>query len=141
MDEGNEIRIELYPAAVERFIHPLAQVDKEIPISIISIHCLTQLGLPYAACNRASVKDRSQTVYSPVGKIDLEWRKIDKAKQFSETFYVVEGDTPLVILGKTAFPQEENTGAELTPLELSRQTPGTLRKKNFDEHQKALTLG
>lgn len=62
-------------------------------------------------------------VYSPVGQVNLRWHKQEAAKSYAETFYVVDQETPLVILGSSAFENSnKSAGDNIHSIGLGPQT-------------------
>ena len=96
-----------------------------MPISIITKSVLKWLRLDCRTCELVHIQDSRQQEYRPFGKVDLQWHKVGIAKQHAETFYVIESETKMVLLGRSAFSNDEEHGAGTYPLELGQQTPGT----------------
>lgn len=89
-----------------------AKSDQTLPISVISKATADRQGIPYTVSQREPVVDSKQTPYFPIGEVDLRWHRRNAARSYSETFYVVDTATDLVILGATAFPERsDSTGS------------------------------
>ena len=97
-----------------------AAEDRILPISIISRTMIQRLKLESALTEAAQgpVYDSSGKSYTPIGKVDLWWRK-NSFKTNRETFLVVDQSTPDVIL--RAF-------ANIPPPTASRDFTEDLRK-------------
>ncbi|KAL8702916.1 MAG: hypothetical protein Q9201_003922 [Fulgogasparrea decipioides] len=121
MLEGRDIV--LFPVDKETQIQIHADVDISIPISIVSTGALSYLKVDYEPCHDSQVKDAKHRVHVPVGKINLNWHKTSIAIQDLETFYVVESDTAMVVLGKSAFPNGDKGNDGVFPIGLAQQTP------------------
>ena len=57
----------------------------------------------YTSCQKETVKDDKGVQHSPIGQVALRWHKKESGKSYSETFFVVDSQTTLVILGATSF--------------------------------------
>ena len=102
-----------------------AKVDNSLRSSIISTGMLKQVRVSYQPGQQESLKNSKNTVYNPVGKIDLRWHKRDKVLSHSETFYIVDQTTPLVVLGATACPASvQPSEGEAFPVGVYQQTLG-----------------
>ena len=88
---------------------------------------LERLGIvEYPPCQKAAVTHRN-VQHFPIGKVTLRWHKEESAKSYSETFFVVDKHTALVILGATAFPNSgQSSGGNMYPIGVAAQTAGTL---------------
>lgn len=116
----------LFPGEVETHLDIHADVDESIPVSIISRPVLNWLQQACINCEAIEIRDGRNQTYRPFGKIDLQWHKEGFAKQYAETFYVIESEIKLVTLGATACSDNPNeSSAGIYPLELGQQTPGT----------------
>ncbi|KAL8936839.1 MAG: hypothetical protein Q9216_004724 [Gyalolechia sp. 2 TL-2023] len=103
-----------------------AHADKSLPCSIISTGMLSRVHVGFTPSQTQAVKDKRNTTYSPIGKVDLRWHKKEKGKSYPQTFYVVNQATPLVILGAPAFVTgNQSSGNELLPVGLHQQTAGS----------------
>lgn len=88
---------------------------------------LDRLRVTYTPCQKAAVTDDRNIQYSPIGEVTLRWHKKQGAKSYSETFFVVDAQTALVILGQTAFPNiSQSSGDNIHTLGLKSETAGTL---------------
>ena len=102
-----------------------AQSDGVLPISIISKPMVSQLQVSSGPCQQMTVKDSKHNSYSPTAKVELRWHRKGSPKSHPEVFYVVEAKIPLVILGRNAFPQvNQSTGSEIHAIGLQPQTAG-----------------
>ncbi|KAL8702917.1 MAG: hypothetical protein Q9201_003923 [Fulgogasparrea decipioides] len=124
-DTNSGIDITLFPKNKEGYINTHAEVDISMSVSILSRPALDELQLSCEPCDEGITFQAARgRTHVPVGKIGLQWHKRDKAKQNSETFYVVESATVLVILGASARPNgDADTCAGIHPLGLKQQTP------------------
>lgn len=114
----------LFPGEVETHLDIHADVDESIPVSIISRPVLNWLQQACINCEAIEIRDGRNQTYRPFGKIDLQWHKEGFAKQYAETFYVIESEIKLVTLGATACSDNPNeSSAGIYPLELGQQTP------------------
>ncbi|KAL8729764.1 MAG: hypothetical protein Q9181_004881 [Wetmoreana brouardii] len=121
MSEGRDIV--LFPVDKETQIKIRADVDISIPISIVSREALALLKVDYEPHHHNQVKDAKHRVHVPIGKIKLNWHKTSIAIQHLETFYVVESETAMVVLGKSAFPNGDKGNDGVYPIGLAQQTP------------------
>ncbi|KAL8729538.1 MAG: hypothetical protein Q9181_004961 [Wetmoreana brouardii] len=121
MSEGRDIV--LFPVDKETQIKIHADVDISIPTSIISREALSLLKVDYEPCHHKQVKDANHRVHVPIGKVNLNWHKTSIAIQYLETFYVVESETAMVVLGKSAFPNGDKGNDGVYPIGLAQQTP------------------
>ena len=102
-----------------------AKLDKNAETSMISKPIFDRLRINYIPCEPAQVKDAKGTNHLIIGRVDLRWRKKDKHKSFSETFYIVESEVPYLVLRERAFAQGiQSSELELHKLGLNRQTAG-----------------
>ncbi|KAI4128686.1 MAG: hypothetical protein LQ338_002633 [Usnochroma carphineum] len=100
-----------------------AQFDKTMPVSIVSKGMLNKMKSKYVPCQKEPVKDSKNVIYSPVGQVDLRWHKEEQGKSYAETFYVVDQQTPLVILGSSAFEKSnKSAGGTIYPVGVQQQT-------------------
>ncbi|KAL8947236.1 MAG: hypothetical protein Q9222_006460 [Ikaeria aurantiellina] len=123
MDSFEGQSIVLYPEREDGYIKIHADVDESKPFSIVSQPVLHYLQLDCQPCQSFNVQDKKGQVHSSTGKIGLKWHKESVAKPYSETFYVINADARMVMLGGSAFPggkKEENAG--VYPLGLAAQT-------------------
>ncbi|KAL8940197.1 MAG: hypothetical protein Q9216_002948 [Gyalolechia sp. 2 TL-2023] len=117
------------PGEQETHMDIHANVDESIPISIISRPVLNHLERTCNPCEAIEVRDGSNQTYRPFGKIELQWHKVGFAKQYEETFYVVESATQFVMFGaRTTSKEHDAADAGTYPLELRQQTSGTSSK-------------
>ncbi|KAL8729540.1 MAG: hypothetical protein Q9181_004963 [Wetmoreana brouardii] len=126
-DTISGIDITLFPRDKEAHLEIHAEVDISMSVSVLSRPALDQLKLDCEPCEEGTTAQNARgRTYDPVGKLGLQWHKRDIAKPNSETFYVVESATVLVILGASAFPKGDvDTHAGTYPFGLKQQTPGT----------------
>ncbi|KAI4185932.1 MAG: hypothetical protein L6R41_003829 [Letrouitia leprolyta] len=123
MDPNNGLPIVLFPGDVETQINIHANVNKSIPVSFISKPVLECLRLSCEPCDAIEVQDQRHQPCRPFGKVLLQWHEVGIAKQHAETFYVIESETKVVILGETASRDiSDKVGAGAYPLELGQQT-------------------
>ncbi|KAL8917789.1 MAG: hypothetical protein Q9172_005691 [Xanthocarpia lactea] len=101
-----------------------ARTDKSLPFSIISKGMLERLGgVSYTSCQKETVTDSKGVQHSPIGKVALRWHKKESVKSHSETFYVVDSQTALVILGVTSFDNtSQSSGGNMYPIGLQQLT-------------------
>lgn len=124
-DATGGMSIVLFPGDEEGHVEIHAEVDQSMPFSVISRQILKRLGLDCKPCQKVEAQDTKYRTYVAVGKIDLQWHKTSIAKQHSETFYVVDSETAVVLLGGSAFPTDNTEGDPGTyPIGLKPQTPG-----------------
>ncbi|KAL8717933.1 MAG: hypothetical protein Q9225_004881 [Loekoesia sp. 1 TL-2023] len=128
MDEVDGVKIvlfpgDVFPGGVETHVDIHADVDRSIPVSIISRPVLNCLRLDCKPCEAIDIQYKRQQKHRLFGKVDLQWHIMGIAKQHSETFYIIESETKMVVLGRTAFPEDEDqAGAGTYPLEHAKQT-------------------
>ncbi|KAL8654257.1 MAG: hypothetical protein Q9226_003507 [Calogaya cf. arnoldii] len=67
---------------------------------------LDRLSLPYKPCEKKQVRDDDERLWTSVGKIDLRWHVWNIPVMYSETFYVVECEKPMVRLGESAIKED-----------------------------------
>ncbi|KAL8939489.1 MAG: hypothetical protein Q9211_002720 [Gyalolechia sp. 1 TL-2023] len=127
MDAFDGVDIILFPGVLlpgEEEIHLEihASVDESMPLSIISEPVLNSLQRGCRPCEAAEIHNGRSETFRPFGKIDLQWHKVGFAKQYAETFYVIQSKTKLVTFGAT-WNHDDEAGAGTYPLELGQQTP------------------
>lgn len=110
IDSNSSVDIVVFSGNEEWEVSLEAKADRILPISIISKATAHRQRIPYIEIQREPVEDSEQTRYLPIGKADLRWHKRDAARSYSETFYVVNTTSDLVILGATAFPEDNESG-------------------------------
>ncbi|KAI4117909.1 MAG: hypothetical protein LQ338_007480, partial [Usnochroma carphineum] len=94
-----------------------------MPVSIVSKGVLKQMKLKYVPGKKEPVKDSRNVIYALVGQVDLRWHKEGQAKSYAETFYVVDQQTPLVILRYSAFEKSnKSAGGTIYPVGVQQQT-------------------
>ncbi|KAL8715713.1 MAG: hypothetical protein Q9220_000380 [cf. Caloplaca sp. 1 TL-2023] len=117
-----------------------AQTDKELEASIISTSMLASMGLEYEPCQAGPIKDSKNVTFGPVGKVALRWHKEDTVKSYGEMFYVVERETPLVILGAPAWVKSNRaSGNPVHTVGLEGHAVGE-RDARVKEHARASRL-
>lgn len=90
---------------------------------------MARLDLSYTEPQHETVEDCEGKLYSPIGQLELRWRKKDLARSHPETFYVVEMTACDVILGATAFSETiDATDSRVRILGLDQQTTGMAQK-------------
>lgn len=125
-DAFNGVDVTLFPGDVESEVEVHADFDESLGVSIISRPVLQRLKVGCEPCNDVEEEDASGTMYRPFGSIKLYWHKEGIAKQFPETFYVIESDTEIVKFGKTASSVCQEISGGAYPLGLRKQTAGTI---------------
>ncbi|KAL8910321.1 MAG: hypothetical protein Q9171_004365 [Xanthocarpia ochracea] len=75
-----------------------ADVDMNIPYSIVQKSVLEDLGLQYESCQEPKFTDKKGRTHAPVGHVDLQWQKAGFLLENPETFYVVDSGNPIVEL-------------------------------------------
>ncbi|KAL8670727.1 MAG: hypothetical protein Q9168_004754 [Polycauliona sp. 1 TL-2023] len=120
-DVLNGVEITLFPRIGTRSIKVRADVDNNIPCSIVQKSILDSLSLEYESCQEPEFTDRSGRTHSPIGRVDLEWQKTGFLLQNTETFYVVDSGDPAVELKHAGDPAATDNGVR--PVGLAAQTP------------------
>ncbi|KAL8677812.1 MAG: hypothetical protein Q9186_005792 [Xanthomendoza sp. 1 TL-2023] len=105
-DDIQEYDIHIFPRNARGYVFIQAKADRSMPVSIVSTPVLTRLQRKFMLCQAIQIQDARGQTYVPIGKINLEWRLWDDAKSFPETFYVVESDVSMVMLGSSAFHED-----------------------------------
>ncbi|KAL8644838.1 MAG: hypothetical protein Q9226_007570 [Calogaya cf. arnoldii] len=75
-----------------------ADVDMNIPYSIVQKSLLENLGLQYESCQEPNFTDKKGRTHIPVGHVNLQWHKASSLLENTETFYVVDSGNPIVEL-------------------------------------------
>ncbi|KAL9002392.1 MAG: hypothetical protein Q9188_004663, partial [Gyalolechia gomerana] len=113
----------LLPGEAETHLDIHANVDESIPVSIISRPVLDWLQRGCNPCEAIEIQDGRNQTYRPFGKIVLQWHKVGFARQYAETFYVIESETQLVTFGASASSKDSaEAGTGTYPVELGQQT-------------------
>lgn len=96
-------------------------MDETIPYSIVQKSLLNDWQLQYELCQRPRFTDKEGRAHTPIGRVDLQWRKTSSLLEKTETFYVVDSGDPIVEL-RHAGDQAADSG--IRPVGLGAQTPG-----------------
>ncbi|KAL9612010.1 MAG: hypothetical protein Q9167_003376 [Letrouitia subvulpina] len=126
MDSESEVDIVVYPEREEKAGDSIrAQADKGMRLSIISMGMLRKAQVSrYTTSDQKEVRGTDGKLYKIIGKVDLLWCKKNQAKSYPETFYVVENETPMVIMGAPSFsPEKRSIGQLVSPIGIGKQTP------------------
>lgn len=112
--------IVLFPKIGQRSIEVHADVDEDIPYSLLQKSVLDDLQLQHKPCHEPEFisKGRTQT---PIGYVDLQWHKAGVLIENTERFYVVESGRPSVALKGTG---NEDTDNGVRPVGIGAQTSG-----------------
>ncbi|KAL8729766.1 MAG: hypothetical protein Q9181_004883 [Wetmoreana brouardii] len=130
MDTIKGVDIVLFPKDVERRHEIHAEVDKNMSISVLTKPVLKRLRLVCEPCEGFKAQDAQGRTWTPIGKVNLEWYRSPIAKQYSETFYVVESDVEMVMMRANAFPHDDVEDEPQThPIGLQKQTPEEQKKQ------------
>ncbi|KAL8715712.1 MAG: hypothetical protein Q9220_000379 [cf. Caloplaca sp. 1 TL-2023] len=114
-----------------------AQTDRAFPISIISNGMLKKLKVNFTKAHQDAIKDSRNVTHRPMGFVDLRWQKKGAGRTWPETFWVVDVETPLVLLGATAHPKNVQTpGSSVAPIGVVEQTPGLLEEAKAELERK-----
>ncbi|KAI4257658.1 MAG: hypothetical protein L6R42_005511 [Xanthoria sp. 1 TBL-2021] len=100
------IPIILFHESVDTFTSAWARIDESMPISLLSFQILDELRLPHEPCDKTQVENDKGRLYNAVGKIDLKWVVWNIARDYSDTFYVVECEKPMVRLGASTIKDD-----------------------------------
>ena len=102
-----------------------AQRDATLSSSIVSAYVLRQIGLVCDEGEHDSFESSSGIVYHPIGKIELKWGYKTGAEDNLETFYVVDSQDEIVLLGASAFMQDElSNGERMYAFGVQKPNPG-----------------
>ncbi|KAL8843853.1 MAG: hypothetical protein Q9176_001815 [Flavoplaca citrina] len=126
MDEICGVMISLFPKKGKQSIAVRADVDRNIPFSIVQKSLLEDWQLLYESCQDPQFTDKRGRTHTPIGYVDLQWHKAGSLLENSETFYVVDSGDPIVEL-KHGGEQPADSG--IRPVALGPQTPDTQAQK------------
>lgn len=115
------IEIYLFPKVGTRSIEVRADVDTNIPYSIVQKSLMEDWKLQYELCQEPKFTDKKGRTHTPIGRVGLQWHKTGFLLENSETFYVVDSGDPIVEL-KHGGEQAADSG--IRPLELGAQSVG-----------------
>lgn len=115
------IDISLFPKVGKRSIEVHADVDNNIPSSIVQRSLLNDWQLQFESGQEPDFIDKKGRIHTPIGRVNLQWHKAGFLVENTETFYVVDSGNPLVEL-KHAGDQAADSG--IRPVALGAQTPG-----------------
>ncbi|KAI4265619.1 MAG: hypothetical protein L6R35_007081 [Caloplaca aegaea] len=121
MDVLHGIDISLFPKVGKRSIEVHADVDNNIPSSIVQRSLLNDWQLQFESGQEPDFIDKKGRIHTPIGRVNLQWHKAGFLVENTETFYVVDSGNPLVEL-KHAGDQAADSG--IRPVALGAQTPG-----------------
>lgn len=126
-DSPATVRVIVYPPHDHGSFIVTADVDKSVPISIISSRIPYRLNQKYEPCEQDPVSDMEGRIYTFIGRIDLDWHKEKVAVGYSETFYVIDSEVPMVLFGKSAFPTTpgRKSNGSCMPIMARKAKPGT----------------
>lgn len=115
------VMISLFPKKGKQSIEVRADVDRNIPYSIVQKSLLEDWQLLYESCQEPQFTDKRGRKHTPVGHVELQWHKAGSLLENSETFYVVDSGDPIVELKHGA---EQPADSGIRPVALGPQTPG-----------------
>ena len=121
-NESN-IEITVFGDTEEREQSTNAEVDRDLPISIISRTMVERLQAKIKPAQQGPVKDSKGNVYTPVGKVDLLWHRKMASRTNSQRFFVVDLSGLSVIFGANAIPPDSSSN--IHTVGLKPQTDGT----------------
>lgn len=125
-DTSNGVDIVLFPKIGEGCIDVHADVDKDIPYSILQKSVLDDLQLAYKPCQEPGFTDAKGRTHTPIGYIELQYHVAGIPKENTETFYVVESGDPEVELKCI----DKHTDTGVRPMALGTQTSGMVRDRS-----------
>ncbi|KAL8808571.1 MAG: hypothetical protein Q9200_004234 [Gallowayella weberi] len=96
----------IFHAHGEEYIDMQAKTTRNVPNSVVTSPILARLHLEAEPCDGVQIQDADGRTHVAVSKIELEWRLWEVAEQYSVTFYVLESDVSVVLLGENAFPDD-----------------------------------
>ena len=99
-----------------------ADVDKALPISIISEGLVERLRAEKLPCQRPPVQDSKGKKFSPIGQVNLLWHRKNVARTNPQKFFVVEMSGKDVIFGADVIPKDN--APDIHTLGLKPQTAG-----------------
>ncbi|KAL8763284.1 MAG: hypothetical protein Q9184_000840, partial [Pyrenodesmia sp. 2 TL-2023] len=114
------VDISLFPKIGKRSIEIRADVDKNIPYSIVQKSLLGDWQLQFEPCQEPQFTDKRGRTHTPIGHVDLQWHKAGFLLENTETFYVVDSGDPIVELKHAG---DEATDSGIRPVGLGAQTP------------------
>lgn len=125
-DMPDGVEIVLFPKIGEGCVDVHADVDKNIPYSILQKSVLDDLQLEYKPCQKPGFTDARGRTHTPIGYIDLQYHKAGIPKENTDTFYVVEsGDPPVELKLVELRPKgDEDPDTGTRPMALGAQTSG-----------------
>ncbi|KAL8993253.1 MAG: hypothetical protein Q9169_006479 [Polycauliona sp. 2 TL-2023] len=98
MDLLHGLDITLFPKIGRRSIEVHADVDPNIPHSIVQKSVLMDWDVQYESCEEPRFTDKKGRSHTPIGRVDLQWHKAGFLTENKETFYVVDSENPTVEL-------------------------------------------
>ena len=99
-----------------------ADVDKALPISIISEGLVERLRAEKKPCHRPPVQDSKGKKFSPIGQVNLLWHRKNVPRTNQQKFFVVEMSGKDVIFGADVIPRDN--APDIHTLGLNSQTDG-----------------
>ncbi|KAL9039488.1 MAG: hypothetical protein Q9180_002495 [Flavoplaca navasiana] len=108
-DSPETVEIILFPRDAHGSFAVTADVEKSVPISIISSRIPYRLQQKYEPCEVEETRDAKGRTYDLIGKISLGWHEDDEAVGYDETFYVIDSEVPMVLFGQSGI--SDNIGS------------------------------
>lgn len=115
------VDIFLFPKIGNRSIEIHADVDENMPYSIVQKSLLEDWQLQYALRQEPKFTDKRGRTHTPIGHVELQWHKAGFLLENTETFYVVDSGAPIVALKHAG---DKATDSGIRPVGLGAQTPG-----------------
>ena len=134
----SKINVTIFSDMVEKEESLTADVDRVLPVSVISKGLAEKLGAQLAASTQAPVKNSEGKLFSPVNQTMLLWHRKDVPKTNTQSFQVVDVAGNFVVFGADA--QSCKVSSPIHTLGLKPQNEGWFPSQVKDQQLIALML-